>query len=385
MHLVPTPRRSFFSLGSIVPFLLALALVADLTMRFMPMEWFTFRALEAARRGSAPNAPYQANRQFFYPAIYGDLAALGNLPADRVYRPETFTTDKLGYRNPPELAEQGGVDAILIGSSFARGAGVSDEDMPSAAISRATGRRVYNAADDLTAYASVDRIKALAGELRMNGGWVIVEQPDRFDVPQVADRHDDQCTRALGRIGLRSYCAPVSWYIYQSALKVEAQKAVRALEDDRVLPNRLAANVVQRELPDGSPVLLDPVDLERANSYHSEAGSVAFYAQLRRELAAMNLKLLVVLVPNKHTVYGDLLKQVGDPPPNTDFLARLQAGLAGEQIPVVNLTDRFRAAAAAGLPNKQYVFWLDDDHWSPEGIRLGADAVNAVWRPLLGR
>jgi hypothetical protein len=84
---------------------------------------------------------------------------------------------------------------------------------------------------------------------------------------------------------------------------------------------------------------------------------------------------VVLLVPNKYTVYGPLT--VGSP--GAAEGGRLLAGIADRLrdsgVPGVDVTPLFAAQAAAGLPRHEYLYWRDDTHWNARGIRLAADAI----------
>ena len=87
-------------------------------------------------------------------------------------------------------------------------------------------------------------------------------------------------------------------------------------------------------------------------------------------------QLKVVLVPDKSTVYGPLL---AEPLPSADgaarFLDDLAADLQDRGVNTVSLVGPLRQAAASGLDRGEYVYWRDDTHWNPRGIRIAAEAI----------
>src|SRR5690242_5529084 len=113
--------RPSFQLGFLSPLVLLGLGLLEVGLRLLPAETFTYRAWEAVTADPVFGAPFGPLHAYTNPATYGDLAALGNLPYAREFRSEHFTTDRLGYRNPPELAEGAPVDAILLGTSFSVG------------------------------------------------------------------------------------------------------------------------------------------------------------------------------------------------------------------------------------------------------------------------
>lgn len=87
------------------------------------------------------------------------------------------------------------------------------------------------------------------------------------------------------------------------------------------------------------------------------------------------MELLVLLVPDKYVVYYDLLQIAPAPTMSRPFLDVVEQRLAGADVQVLNLTTRFRERAEALLARNEYLYWLDDTHWNPEGIRYAAQAI----------
>lgn len=92
------------------------------------------------------------------------------------------------------------------------------------------------------------------------------------------------------------------------------------------------------------------------------------------QLAARGIRLLVVPVPNKESVYPDMLSaRAADPsgvvnPATRDLLARLKA----RGVAVVDLFDVFAASRTA---DADPLYLARDSHWSPAGVTLAARAV----------
>jgi len=108
------------NIGRWAPRILMLLFLVEVALRFVPVNYVAYRGWEAARSSGGggfflPNQRYENDRS------YGDLANLGNLPARREYRRDTFTTDGRGYRNPPDLLSGARPAAVLLGDSRPRG------------------------------------------------------------------------------------------------------------------------------------------------------------------------------------------------------------------------------------------------------------------------
>lgn len=380
--------RPSFSLGFLLPLVLLLLGGLEVGLRLLPAEIFSYRAWEPVSVDPVPGSPFGSLRAYENPATYGDLAALGNLTVAREYRTERFTTDRLGYRNSPALADGVPVDAILLGTSFSVGAGMSDEDTLATQLSRRSGQTVYNASGGEYLQASaVARARALSGHLRLRGRLAIYEHLERHDPPRQWTV-EEQARQAVAvtapctgehpgplrtaQCRLAGLVGPTS----VSPLSILTAQAYRQLEDDRILPNSWAANVAPLRLRNGHSMLFLPLDLESTGRARDATRQADHFVWLRSELAQFDLQLVVVLVPDKSTVYGPLLAEpLLDSEKAARFLADLESELAARSIAAIDLTPSLRRAAEDGLSRDEYVFWSDDTHWNPRGIAVAADAI----------
>ena len=374
--------------GFLVPALLAATLVVDVALRWMvPVDRVSYRVWEAMRAFGA-EAPFRAHARYDRPRVYGNLAAIGNVPDLRRYHRIVFTSDSLGYHNAPELAARGGVAALLFGSSFAAGTEVNDDETLAAQLTRLTGSAVYNAAPGDPAPA---RLEELADRLGMERGVVIYEYVEGSGAPPIdavpPDAESVRCRAMLGPWSTPAICARLTRLRQRlriSPLAVFAARAHRRVEDDRWLPNRSADRVLRRRLVNGREMLF--LAEERgiiAQAQLSEAPVARYAAWLGARLALQHRELLVVLVPQKYTVYGPLLERSGGAalPDDGGYVDRLEARLRERGIAVVNVTGPLRDAARTALARDTYVYWLDDTHWNAAGVRVAAEAV----APELGR
>jgi hypothetical protein len=105
--------------------------------------------------------------------------------------------------------------------------------------------------------------------------------------------------------------------------------------------------------------------------------AVAAIIDLRDQLAARGIRLLVMPVPNKETVYPEKLtrRAAGLPPslcPDTkEVLSRLKAA----EVEVLDLFELFTAGRATGVGSSPPLYLAQDSHWSPAGVDLAAQAV----------
>src|ERR1043166_6974772 len=97
---ISTRNRPRWSVGWLLPRLIALVFLLDLVARAAPLEPLCFRAWECVTRYPAPASVFQAGMHFESQRTYGNLANMGNFKQYRQYRPQVFTTDEYGFRNP---------------------------------------------------------------------------------------------------------------------------------------------------------------------------------------------------------------------------------------------------------------------------------------------
>ncbi len=249
----PLAPRTRSELAWVMPRLILLACLADLGLRFVAIDGWTFRAWEALQRYRRPGAPFAPARVYENPRAYGDLAALANLPRARQYRPERFSTDALGFRNP--AAESGApVAAMVVGDSFTVGSGVDDGANLTSRLGRLFGCRVYNAGG---IEPDPDRIRSLATRLGMTSGLVIHELHEVRPPPRVPSAGRRAWQRALGalppELGAAFGAARGFWGV--SPLRIACERALKGIRDDRVLPNSYAREAVRLALSNGDPML----------------------------------------------------------------------------------------------------------------------------------
>jgi hypothetical protein len=387
-HVDTRQRRRSVRLGAILPLLILLVFLTDGTLRFLPREWFTFRAWEALKLQRAPEAAFLPGRYYRNELVYGDLAALGNLPARRQYREETFSTDQYGYRNLSRDWSSSPPDAILLGSSFSVGPGMRDDETLSAQLSAATGRSVYNAAG-FADEATLGRLRSIAARLGFQRGIVVVEYLERFDPPSLAP---PAALPAGCGPGYSRSCGPAESLVFSSLaalqvspLQVLTERALKGLEDDRLLPNPYASKVVQARLVNGETMLFLPEEVERYDQLQADSGAAIdraaqYFSDLRQILASDGTQLIVLLVPNKYNVYRPLLARSDVTRAETPlYLTLLGSRLNDLGVPAVNLLPLFREQAAATLADDEYIYWRDDTHWNPNGIHLAAQQLARVW------
>jgi hypothetical protein len=133
-------------------------------------------------------------------------------------------------------------------------------------------------------------------------------------------------------------------------------------------------NVVQGKLRNGDTMLFFPDDLRPPTQ--ARPVPAHYWVTLQRELQKSQRKLLVVIVPNKYTVYRHLLEDGQSLPDyGEELVNRNESALRALKIPVVNLTPILKARAEAGIDRREYVYWRNDTHWNRQGIRIATEEI----------
>ena len=371
-------QNARWRLGTVVPRLLVGVALMGVVLRFLPVDPLTFRAWEALTRDRPPGMAFEPNRRYFNSRASGDLAALGNVPAFRQYRPEQFTTDDLGFRNPPSILTEE-VSAILAGDSFAVGSGVSDDETLSSQLRMLTGCVVYNAASDV-GRVTPDDIRTVAHRLNMRGRLVIRLVAESADSPAISTPQVSFVRALAARItpGIRALAGRLMGFVDVSPLQIVSTRAWKALENDRILPNKYASRVVRATLTDGDVMLFRASPEDRGD--HRRGVALDYWRWLRDDLQQAQLDLLVVLVPSKYRVYRPFVVDPGRLQAPHDSWDRFSGDLRGAGVTVLDLTPFLSAQAVRALEHGEYLYWLDDIHWNARGIAAAAAVIQEHWR-----
>jgi hypothetical protein len=114
------------------------------------------------------------------------------------------------------------------------------------------------------------------------------------------------------------------------------------------------------------------------DSGYDRADVLSSVISFRDQLAQRGIKLLVVLAPNKASVYPEMLtrRAEGSAQPVNPKTIDIISALRKSGVEIVDLFGLFDEARKSLSPgdNKRY-YLVQDSHWSPDGVRLAAQAV----------
>jgi hypothetical protein len=124
----------------------------------------------------------------------------------------------------------------------------------------------------------------------------------------------------------------------------------------------------------GVRYLIDPIPQDTVADHGLEAARLAII-DFRDQLAAMDIRLLVVPAPGKASVYPDRLTGRLDEALTTGPTQRLIADLERAGVEVVNLFDVFRDERSRSTADDALLYLPRDTHWTPAGVRVAARAT----------
>lgn len=372
---------TIWSVGRLLPRLMSLVFLLDLALRFVPLDPLTFRAWEAMLR-HYPNAvgPFVPNKHYHRNNSYGGVASIGNLSALRRYHAADFTTDAYGFHNPPELAQNNPI-GIVIGDSFAVGSELPEDESLSAQLTKRFGGYFYNAGAQQP--LRLRSLEAVAQRIHLSRGQVIFEFLESRALQDPPPATPDGGRGALQSLFFRTL--GTDWadrlgtplnQLHASPLEALSAKLEKRIQDDSILPNSFARFVIEEKLGNGEPIVFLPAEFKSPANPHAAAERWAsYFSWYAKELGKDGLVLVVLLVPNRSTIYAPLLAEPRDVTTARETLWQLESALDRAGVRSVSLEGRFSRDAAVLLGRSEYLYLLDDTHWNGTGTVIAADEI----------
>jgi hypothetical protein len=373
--------RKLWTIGRLLPRLMLLFFLLDLALRFFSLDPLTFRAWEAMLR-HYPNAvgPFIPNKHYHRDNSYGGVAGIGNLPAFRHYHSVDFTTDNYGFHNPPALAQVNPI-GIVIGDSFAVGSELPEDQSLSAQLTQRFGGYFYDAGGPQPLH--LGSLEAVTTRIGLHHGLVIFEflESRALQDPPAATRDGGHGTaqaflfRALGQEWIDRLGTPLN-QLHSSPLEALSAKLEKKIQNDTLLPNSFAAFVIEERLRNGEPIVFLPAEFKSPSDPQKVANRwAAYFAWYAAELHKDGLDLVVLLVPNRTTIYAPLLAEPRDVSAFRRTLEAFRNALRNVDVYTVPLEPRYTQEASKLLDEKKYLYFLDDTHWNGVGTSIAAGEI----------
>ncbi|MBI4719163.1 MAG: hypothetical protein HY763_15290 [Planctomycetes bacterium] len=310
------------------------------------------------------------------------------------------TTDHRGFRNPRD-AQRTQYDIVVLGDSFAEGSSVSDEQVWPARLARQSGRSVYN-----LGMSSYDPLHYLES-LREYG----LAMAPHHVLCLIYEGNDFRSAKADDKRLSPSLSMRLVDYLDRSPVLKAADalltRTFGAINCDGPVCGAEAIDWLPLAMPAGAGAryyAFEPKQLRDLWVSREEFAVDRHWLNPRGQLAAMNelcqkagATLVIIYAPTKaHVVLPPAAERLSaakiraytalsareELPPAEEFLPELlqradakeavvAEWCARSQIPFLSLTAALRRAAVAGT----HVYYTYDQHWSPDGHAVVADAV----------
>ena len=239
---------------------------------------------------------------------YGDLAGRGRDLKLRESRSVIFQTDSAGFRNTHNGEN---IDLLILGDSFAAGLGTTQDKIFASLLEAKYGRRVYNLSLPGSPYHEyvnfLLELPNMTFQTNAHVVWVIFTGNDLYDT------YGDWWNLATLPLqdGMQAWLTTYKNFRDRSPLRrliIASYKRLLSDSRDQI--------VIQRELPNGQPILFHSLYEEEVNLSKAEAERHPHFPKLertmvemRKRLAEHGLHLTVLLIPAKEEVYRWILVQ----------------------------------------------------------------------------
>ncbi len=308
-----------------------------------------------------------------------------------------LTMDANGFRNATDLTE---ADVVVLGDSFAEGSRVTDDEAWPFRVARGTGRTVANLG--MSGYSPQHCRAALRDfGLTLRPKWVLLLLYEGNDFRETRIR-EGPSIRLKNILRTSPILGGIERLLVQSAASVCIGPPPAGMDLLSWMPVAAGPPDATRYYAFAPKQLIDlyvaPADFAGSPQWRIAA---QILAALRDDCRAAGARLAVIYAPVKaHVVFplaadglpaekvrGFVALRARRPlPPPDEFVRMLLERLdakesvvrdwcAAESLPFLTLTPALRAAAAEG----RQTYYTYDQHWSPVGHAVAAEAIIEFW------
>ncbi len=116
---------------------------------------------------------------------------------------------------------------------------------------------------------------------------------------------------------------------------------------------------------------------EIQNARKQRPVSVRGVSRIVEEIRKTGNDIVFILVPDKYTIYLPLIANMSAELGEGEYMDRVAAKMQQAGVPVLNLLPILRQEAERRLDRRETIYWKDDTHWNPEGIRFAVQVISA--------
>ena len=307
----------------------------------------------------------------FHRTIYGEMAGPTSMAGYREYRDMRLTTDRFGFRNEGTVNQP--LDVIVLGDSFAKGDGTTQESTWSTILSKHYGLHDYNLAlggdgpwSEFTNLSlEIDRLRLKpAGTVVL---WLLFTGNDLTD-PCYPIFRKEQLPWRRGLAGMMT-----SFKNFRDGSPLG--NALARIVDARAQPGR---RVVAKKFLDGTGILFSPGYARQAARSLDGVRDDSNYDCIKKTISAMrsfaeskHLTVAIMVAPPKEEVYSWVLH--GGRPWSTSsspsgFALAVEELAREEHFPFLDLKPSLvEASKRVYRESGHLIYWRDDTHWNVDG------------------
>lgn len=323
--------------------MLCLPFLALFLEPFISLSTFTFRPHESLLYyHSGAGMPFYPNHRLFMKSE-GDLCANTEYA---VKKDELWLTDHLGYRNNEYVFDP---DVLIIGDSFILGTSISqDSTLTNLLSGRLSGKlEIYN----LAPATFHDFVSLLEGKALSKPEVIIFSLGER-EIPPELDVNNIESMYENSRV--------TEWI--NKMKRVYAINFIRS----RLFPKKDKS--VQSEVNESMFFLNGKKQWDNLEKIDSVLKAIETYKMF---CDSLDIDLLVMPLPNKETVYHELVPLAKQP----EYLYILDKELKKREIFSFNTLELFNQYRKG---NPSMIYHLDDTHWNGTGVNLVAEEIAKI-------
>ncbi len=307
---------------------------------FLPINTFTFRPYESLLyKHSGVGMPFYPNQKLEMISM-GDLCSYSQFS---VPKHETWITDEIGFRNNKLIK---GPDVLLIGDSFLFGMGLTQDSTLTNILNSEfqESTKFYNLAP-----ASMS-------------DFVVLYENGIIDKPKlIICVIGEDILSSLPQIEFEDY-------LYKdSRLSQWINKASRLYSLKFVTSRYFGRNVkgIKSKVDENMYFFPNSIMIKNRNDAALDAEVIQSYKDY---CAALEIEFMFVPVPNKSTVYYDLVPLAEQP----DYLFYLESEMNRKNTVSINTLDLFNQYRKE---HDSLLYHTDDTHWNSLGVSILAKSI----------
>jgi len=305
----------------------------------------------------------------FYPNMRFSVEEEGDLghgTPQAVKKSAEWRTDNYGYRTdnyagrPPEI--------VIVGDSLVAGSTLTQSDTLSEVLAKIIGKPVYPMAPCPMEVFLRDRR--------------FIRYPPRTVIFCLTEWRCEEVLASKGEMAEVPSADSITGKLYSLAAAVRENPAYSRFLT--VLDRSIHSNIVYflrtriidwaRSAPKRTTGAFFWMGARRNDEIHDHTvGKVAeTVARYNKILASRGITLVFAPVPNKETIYYQLITPGRQP----TFLPRLLRILRGRGVRVVDIQAPYNRVTGKLVATNDLLYQQDDTHWNSRGVRIAAEAIS---------